>query len=157
MRHDVPARYKWDPANPVLCETLIQYLVGEMAGAKEPLLFCRLSRESYLVDPKQRDALWNEIEKLLLLNKGNDRKYEGTDDVVVTARFSGAEFEEAAPTLFEYFSELLILVPKEICGWDEFLRVFQKGHPAHQLKKVKAMCRALVLISTDEGLVQIYT
>ena len=76
--------------------------------------------------------------------------------MIVTVQLSQEQFTEGAKFLFEYFSELLVVVPQKSIGWRTFLDIFWHGHPANQIKKVRMMSHEVILISTGEGLIQIY-
>ena len=157
MTGSVSVIREWEPENPVMCAKLIEYITEKMAEFHAPCLFCRFSREAYTVDTGQRDALVNEIKDLTARLPGKDKEinYAGTDDIMMTVRLPQKLLAEKGQTLFSYFSELLLLVPEKSCDWDRFLSAFRRGHPAKQLKEVRKMPGALLLVSTDEGLVRI--
>lgn len=155
MTNDIICYYGWDPSNSTLCKELTKHINEKMIEANVQFLFCKFSREAYTIDLNQRDKLKNRIEKLALRNDNIDVKYANTDDVMMTLQLSQKKFAEEAKILFAYFSELLIAVPRKSVGWDTFLNAFQHGHSANQIKKVRMLSHELILISTDEGLIQI--
>lgn len=88
MTGSVSVIREWEPANPVMCAKLIEYITEKMAEFHAPCLFCRFSREAYTVDTGQRDALANEIKDLTARLPGKDKEINcaGTDDIMMTVR-----------------------------------------------------------------------
>ena len=154
--------YTCDTLGNLLLETVkdncVDYIIGKMIEFDAPFLFCRFSREAYTIDLSKRNKLKNDL-KAWICNEGNDIKsdikYDNTDDMIVTVQLSQEQFTEGAKFLFEYFSELLVVVPQKSIGWRTFLDIFWHGHPANQIKKVRMMSHEVILISTDEGVIQI--
>lgn len=88
MAGSVSVIREWEPANPVMCAKLIEYITEKMAEFHAPCLFCRFSREAYTVDTGQRDELVNEIKDLTARLPGKDKEinYAGTDDIMMAVR-----------------------------------------------------------------------
>lgn len=147
----------WDSSNPAMCSQLIKHIIERMAAFNAPFLYCNLSREAYSLELAQISGLKREIEDFISHHKNREVTYAGTSDIMANMRLSQKQFEEEGSRLLSYFSELLISIPKEHIEWDDFLSVFHSGLPAHQMQKVRTMSEELILISTDEALIQVYT
>lgn len=140
-----------------MCSQLIKHIIERMAAFNAPFLYCNLSREAYSLELAQISGLKREIEDFISHHKNREVTYAGTSDIMANMRLSQKQFEEEGSRLLSYFSELLISIPKEHIEWDDFLSVFHSGLPAHQMQKVRTMSEELILISTDEALIQVYT
>ena len=147
----------WDSSNPAMCSQLIKHIIEKMVAFNAPFLYCNFIRESYSLEPDQIIGLKKEIEDFISRHDYCEVKYASTSDIMAVMRLSQKQFEEEGCRLLSYFSELLISIPKEHMEWDDFLRIFHSGHQAHQMQKVRTMSEELILISTDEALIQVYT
>lgn len=153
--HEVRCCDDWESTDSVMCAEMTKYIVGKMAEFNAPLLFCRCSRESYNVDISQRGEQKKKILNFVSRNKEFAVDYADTSDMMVTFSVSNKQFVEMAEILFNYFSELLISIPKEGFDWNAFMNTFQHGHSSRQIKNIKAMSNVVVLIATDEASVQV--
>lgn len=146
----------WDSSNPAMCSQLIKHIIERMAVFNAPFLYCNFSREAYSLEPDQISGLKKKIEEFISRHDDCEVKYAGTSDIMAVMRLSQKQFEEEGRCLLSYFSELLISIPKEHMEWNDFLGVFRSCLPAHQLQKAKTISEELILISTDEALIQVY-
>ncbi len=147
----------WDSSNPAMCSQLIKHITEKMATFNASFLYCNFSREAYSLEPSQIIGLKREIEEFISRHENCEVKYAGTSDIMANMRLSQKQFEEQGSRLLSYFSELLISIPKEHIECDAFLSIFHSGFPTYQLQKAKTMSEELILISTDEALIQVYT
>lgn len=147
----------WDSSNPAMCSQLIKHITEKMAAFNASFLYCNFSREAYSLEPGQIIGLKREIEEFISRHENCEVKYAGTSDIMANMRLSQKQFEEQGSRLLSYFSELLISIPKEHIEWDAFLSIFHSGFPTYQLQKARTMSEELILISTDEALIQVYT
>lgn len=145
---------EWEPSDPILRAKLIEHILGKMTEWQVPFLFCRFSREAYTVDLCQRDRLKQEVENRLFQYEGAAVTYAGTSDVMATVRLSQKQFEKDATLFLNYFSERMLVLPREGIAWENFRDIFCHGFPPGQLKQAKSMAQELLLIATDEGRVQ---
>lgn len=146
----------WDPSNPAMCSQLIKHIIERMAAFNAPFLYCDFSREAYSLEAGQISGLKKEIEEFITRHDDYEVKYAGTSDIMAVMRLSQKQLEEKGCWLLSYFSELLISIPKEHIDWNDFLSIFHSGHPAHQIQKARTISEELILISTDEALIQVY-
>lgn len=147
----------WDSSDPAMRSQLIKHITERMAAFNAPFLYCNFSREAYSLEPGQIIGLREEIERFISRHENREVKYAGTSDIMANMRLSQKQFEEQGSRLLSYFGELLISIPKEHIEWDAFLSIFHNGFPTYQLQKARTMSEELILISTDEALIQVYT
>lgn len=146
----------WDSSDPAMRSQLIKHIIERMAAFNAPFLYCDFSREAYSLESDQISGLKKEIEDFISHHENREVKYAGTSDIMAVMRLSQKQFEEEASRILSYFSELLISIPKEHIEWDDFLSIFHSGLPAHQIQKARTISEELILISTDEALIQAY-
>lgn len=147
----------WDSSDHAMRSQLIKHITERMAAFNVPFLYCNFSREAYSLESGQIIGLKKEIEEFISCHENCEVKYAGTSDIMANMRLSQKQFEEQGNRLLSYFGELLISIPKKHIEWDAFLSIFHSGFPTHQLQKARTMSEELILISTDEALIQVYT
>ena len=147
----------WDSSDPAMRSQLIKHIIERMAAFNAPFLYCNFSRESYSLGLDQINGLKKEIEDFISHHEYREVTYASTSDIMANMRLSQKQVEEEGSRLLSYFSELLISIPKNHIEWDDFLSIFHSGLPAHQMQKARTMSKELILISTDEAQIQVYT